>query len=72
MASHLAAQDYLARLQASGLSFPGMAGGPDGVLPPSFPILSQQHTGRRSMEIFLIFFFTFNVKYLHPLPVNDS
>ena len=29
MASHLAAQDYLARLQASGLNFPGLAGAAD-------------------------------------------
>lgn len=44
MASHLAAQDYLARLQASGLNFP--MGGPDPYAAlglPSLASMQQQH-----------------------------
>lgn len=54
MASHLAAQDYLARLQASaaagGISFGGLPGAES--LVPSYPLLSAPHSQAHGLHKF--------------------
>nr|XP_022921301.1 bromodomain adjacent to zinc finger domain protein 2B isoform X3 [Onthophagus taurus] len=50
MASHLAAQDYLARLQASGLSFPGLGNLSDPYAALGLPSLGSHHKSSKNSK----------------------
>lgn len=50
MASHLAAQDYLARLQASGLNFQGLGGPTDPYSSLGIPSLGSLHKAAKNSK----------------------